>query len=90
MSIHVVRDKKILGARIKECRKAKGWSAASVAALYGYSRNAILYWEKGTTLPLEGVLTFCYELDIPPCVIFEYDQEEFEDYIDLIDVRPYH
>ncbi|MGI9251299.1 MAG: helix-turn-helix domain-containing protein [Pseudohongiellaceae bacterium] len=87
MGIQLVRDKKTLGQRMKRLRQSKGWTAAKLAAIIGLSRNALVYWESGVTMPLDGVLTFCHELNIPPSVLFEYDDSEFDGYCDLIDVR---
>lgn len=40
-----------IGAKIKECRQALGWSQSRLAEEVGVSKNTILNWEQDKTLP---------------------------------------
>jgi transcriptional regulator with XRE-family HTH domain len=41
----------MVGTRIKQARVARGWSRAQFAKLLGVSRQAVMYWEHGSSLP---------------------------------------
>lgn len=86
MSQTVIRDKEEIGRRIRLVREALGYSVLQVAMMFGYTRAAINYWEQGKVLPLIPLLEFCARMNITPQVLFEFDDEEFQEYIDLIEL----
>ncbi len=77
-----------IGKRIKQLRVARNWTGIQLAEFHGYSRTAITYWEQGRILPLMPILKTCNAMGVLPSALFEFDDEEFDEYIELISLIP--